>query len=89
MTWSGVPGENENGRRVIDCCAERGLSLSNTYFEHNSLHNYKRLARGQDGVEVKSMIDRAGKESYAALFVGCEDSKRKGKRSLRSLYCAV
>ena len=27
------------------------------YFEHRSLHNYTRVARGQDGVEVKSMID--------------------------------
>ena len=33
-----------------------GLSVSNNYFDH-SLHNYKRVARGQDGVEVKSMID--------------------------------
>ena len=40
-----------------DFCAERGVSVSNTYFEHRSLHKYKRVARGQDGVEVKSMID--------------------------------
>ena len=26
----GVPGENDNDRRVIDFCAERGLSVSNT-----------------------------------------------------------
>ena len=32
--WFGVPGENDNGRRVLDFCAERGLSVSNTYFEH-------------------------------------------------------
>ena len=31
--------------------------MSNTYFEHKSLHNYKRVARGQDVVEVNSMID--------------------------------
>ena len=26
-------------------------------FEHKSLHKYTRVAKGQDGVEVKSMID--------------------------------
>ena len=52
-----VPGEYDNGRRVIDFCAEKGLSASNAYFEHKSLHKYTRVARGQDGVEVISMID--------------------------------
>ena len=53
----GVPGENENGRRVVEFCAERGLCVDNTHFEHKSLHKYTRVARGQDGEEVKSMID--------------------------------
>ena len=52
----GVPGENDNSRRVVEFCAERGLGVSNTYFEHRSLHKYTRVARGEDGVEVKSMI---------------------------------
>ena len=47
-----VPGENDNGRRVIDFCAKRGLCAGNTYFKHNSLHKYTRVARGQDGVDV-------------------------------------
>ena len=29
----------------------------NTYFEQKNLHKYSRVARDQDGVEVKSMID--------------------------------
>ena len=29
----------------------------NTYFEHKNLHKYTRVAKGQDGAEVKSMID--------------------------------
>ena len=37
--------------------AERGLGVGNTYFEHKSLYKYTRVARGQDGVEVMSMID--------------------------------
>ena len=53
----GVPGENENGRRVVEFCAERGMCVGNTYFEHKSLHKYTRVAMGQDGVQVKSMID--------------------------------
>ena len=52
-----MPGENDNGRRVVEVCAERGLCVSNTYFKHRSLHKYTRVARGQDGVEIKSMID--------------------------------
>ena len=55
----GVPRGIDNGRRVIDICLERGLSVSNTYFEHKSYHKYTRVARGQDGVEAMSMIDLA------------------------------
>ena len=40
----------------MDFCAERGLCVGNTYFEHKILHKYTRVARGQDGVGVKSMI---------------------------------
>ena len=32
-----VPGENDNGRRVVEFCAERGLFAGNTYFKHRSL----------------------------------------------------
>ena len=31
--------------------------MGNTYFKHRSLYKYTRVARGQDGVEIKSMID--------------------------------
>ena len=31
--------------------------MSKTYFEHRSLHKYTRVARGQDGAKVKSMIN--------------------------------
>ena len=34
----GVPGENDNGRRVMEFCAGKGLCVSTTYFEHKSLH---------------------------------------------------
>ena len=30
--------------------------MGNTYFKHKNLHKYTRVARGEDGVEVKSMI---------------------------------
>ena len=50
--WFGVPGENNNGRKPIDFCADKGLSLSSAYLEHTSLRKYTRVARHQDGVEV-------------------------------------
>ena len=53
----GFPGENDNGRRVLEFCAERGLSVGNTYFKHRSLYKYTRVSRAQDGVKIKSMID--------------------------------
>ena len=31
--------------------------MGNTYFKHRSLHKYTRVTRGQDGVEIKSMLD--------------------------------
>ena len=31
--------------------------MDNTYFKHRSLHSYTRVARGKDGVDIKSMID--------------------------------
>ena len=31
---SGVPGESDNGRRVVEFYAERGLCVGNTYFKH-------------------------------------------------------
>ena len=33
------------------------MCVGNSYFEHKSLSKYTKVARGQDGVEVKSMID--------------------------------
>ena len=42
---------------VAEFCTERGLCMSNTYFKHRNLHKYTRVARGQDGMEIKSMID--------------------------------
>ena len=53
----GIPEENDNGRRMVDFCAEKGLCVGNTYFKHMNLHKYTRVARCQDGVEEKSMID--------------------------------
>ena len=53
----GVKAENDNGWRVIDFCTEEGLSVSSAYFECKSLHNYTWVARGQEELEVMSMIN--------------------------------
>ena len=48
---AGVSGENDNGRRVMEFYAERGLCIGNMYSK------YTGVARGQDRMGVKSMID--------------------------------
>ena len=53
----GVPGENINGRRVVEFWEEKGLCVSNTYFKHRSMHKYTRVARGREYVKIKNMID--------------------------------
>ena len=52
----GVPGVNENGECLVDLCSERGLFLSNTYFEHKLIHRYTwRRVGGNE--EQKGLID--------------------------------
>lgn len=52
----GVPEMNENGERVVDFCAERELSVANTYFQHKNIHKYTwSVRRGEN--ECKSLID--------------------------------
>ena len=46
----GVSGESDYGRRVIDIYVEKGLYVSNIYFEHKSSRKYTRVATGQDVV---------------------------------------
>ncbi len=47
---------NENGEDLVDVCAERGLFLANTFFQHKMIHRYK-WRRREDRGEQKSMID--------------------------------
>ena len=53
----GVPEENYNGRRVVEFCKESGLCVGNTYLKHRSVHEYARVAKGRNDVEIKSMTD--------------------------------
>ena len=56
--------------RYVSVCGDRGLCVGKTYFEHKSLHKYTRVARCQDGVELKTKEhgrSGAGKEGYDAL----------------------
>ena len=46
----GVPGENDNARRVEFC-------VDDTYFKHRSSYMYTTVEKRQDRVKVKSMID--------------------------------
>ena len=47
---SGVPGENDNGKRVLEFCAERGICVGNTYFEYKDMLHYE-----QGGMAVRGM----------------------------------
>ncbi len=47
-----VDGVNENGQYLVDICAEMGLLLSNTFFQHKMIHRYT-WARGNN----RSLID--------------------------------
>ena len=61
---------------MVEFCVERGRVWV-TYFRHISLHMYTRVAKGQDGVKVKSTIEE-GEEGYAAICAGWLGSKMYG-----------
>ena len=42
---------------MVYFCTERGLCMDNTCFKYKSLQKYTRVAKGQDGVEIKNMRD--------------------------------
>ena len=48
----GVPGINDNGRKVIDFCAGMELCIANTFYKHKLICRYTRY-----GVMSKSMTD--------------------------------
>ncbi len=51
-----VDGINENGKHLVDVCAERGLSLGNTFFQHRLVHRYTWI-RMDERDEQKSLTD--------------------------------
>ncbi|KAK3895818.1 hypothetical protein Pcinc_000434 [Petrolisthes cinctipes] len=52
----GVEGVNEKGEYLVDVCAERGLFLANTFFQHKMIHRYTWKRKDERG-EQKSLID--------------------------------
>ncbi len=47
---------NENDEHMVDVCAERGLFLSDTFFQHKMIHQCT-WRRRDDRVEQKRLID--------------------------------
>ena len=45
------------------------MCVGNTYFKHRSLHKYTRVAKGQDRVKSKSMVDLVLVKSDMLLYV--------------------
>ncbi len=72
----GVEGVNENGQLLADICAERGLFLSNTFFQHKMIHRYT-WARG-DGCQEPVNYTAVGKRLRREV----EDTK-----AVRRLFC--
>ena len=52
----GVGGINENREHLVGKCAERGLFLANTFFQHKLIHIYIWRRKDERG-EQKSMIN--------------------------------
>ena len=53
----GVDGVNGNGEHLVALCAERGMFLVNTFFQHRDIHRYTwRRGEGSEW-EQKSLID--------------------------------
>ena len=75
--------KNDNGRRVVEFCAKSGQCVGNTRFMHRSLHKHTRVARRQDGVEIKSKIDLALVKRDMLRYV------QDGARPLRQPCCTV
>ncbi len=64
----GVDGVNENEQYLVDICAERGLFLLNTSFQHKMIHRYT-WGRGND----RSLID----------YIAVDNRLRRRRRTLR------
>ncbi len=66
-----MEGVNENGQYRVDICAERGLSLSNTFFQHKMIHGYT-WARGNERrlIDYIAVDNRLRREVEDAKVVG-------------------
>ena len=75
----GVDGVNENGEHLVGMCAERGLFLANTFFQHKDIHKYT-WRRGEGSVwEQKSLID----------FIVIDEGMREWVRDARVVRGAI
>ena len=63
--------------------------MGNTYFEHRSLHKYIKVARIQDGVKVKSMIELVLVKRVMLRYVQDVRVVRNGMRTLGPPCCTV
>ena len=64
--------------------------MGNTYFVHKNLHKYKRVASGQDVMEVKSVIGLVLLKKNMLRYVqDMRTVRRMGRLPLRSQCCIV
>ena len=86
---SGIPGENDNARRMVEFCAQRKLRVANTYFKHRSLHKYTRGERDQDRVEMKSMKDLVLVKRHMLRYVRAVKGMGQGLSDHHMVLCKV
>ena len=63
--------------------------MGNTYFKHRSVHKYTRVARGQGGVETKSIIDLVLVKRYMLRYVHDVRAVKGMGRDLSDHCCTV
>jgi len=62
-----VPGVNENGKCLVEICAERGLIFENTWFKKKVIHKYTWEREHED---EKNLIDYVVTERNVSVHEG-------------------
>ena len=53
----GVPGENENGERLLDMCVEKELVIGNSYFKKKCINKYTWIRVANGRVVERALMD--------------------------------
>ena len=62
-------GANENGRKLIELCTEKRLSVGNTFFEKNDIHKFAWVSGVDDHKTLPELFLMQEKERNKLLYV--------------------